>query len=76
MCVFLFKGLVHIEPGAMVTATTALKAVCLFIAELLSSLTDWFQTKAAWAQLEVLENTELKTTGGSESASIQYYYYY
>ncbi|CAL8361132.1 unnamed protein product [Boreogadus saida] len=41
-----------------------LRAVSLFILELLSSFTDWFLTKPAWAQLEVLENTELKTTGG------------
>ncbi|CAL8368008.1 unnamed protein product [Gadus morhua 'NCC'] len=48
----------------MVTVTGTLKAVSLFILELLSSFTDWFLTKPAWAQLEVLENTELKTTGG------------
>lgn len=51
----------------MVTVTTVLKAVGLFVAELISSFTDWFQTKPTWANLEVLENTELKTTGGSES---------
>lgn len=51
----------------MVTVTTALKAVGLFVAELISSFTDWFQTKPTWANLEVLENTELKTTGGGES---------
>ncbi|CAL8391003.1 unnamed protein product [Arctogadus glacialis] len=48
----------------MVTVTATLRAVSLFILELLSSFTDWFLTKPAWAQLEVLENTELKTTGG------------
>lgn len=48
----------------MVTVTTVLKAVGLFVAELISSFTDWFQTKPTWANLEVLENTELKTTGG------------
>lgn len=51
----------------MVTATTVLKTVGLFVAELISSITDWFQTKPAWASLDVLEDTELKTTGGSES---------
>lgn len=51
----------------MATVTTVLKAVGLFVAELISSFTDWFQTKPAWANLQVLENTELKTTGGSES---------
>lgn len=50
----------------MVTVTTVLKAVGLFVAELISSFTDWFQTKPTWANLEVLENTELKTTGGGE----------
>ncbi|KAM3606123.1 uncharacterized protein V6R79_011019 [Siganus canaliculatus] len=48
----------------MLTATTVLKALSLFIAELISSITDWFQTSPVWANLEVLENTELKTTGG------------
>ena len=56
----------------MVTVTGTLKAVSLFILELLSSFTDWFLTKPAWAQLEVLENTELKTTGGSESVNIHH----
>lgn len=51
----------------MVTVTTVLKTVGLFVAELISSITDWFQTKPAWASLDVLEDTELKTTGGSES---------
>lgn len=51
----------------MVTVTEFLKAVSLFVAELISSFTDWFQTKPAWANLEVLEDTELKTTGGGES---------
>lgn len=50
----------------MVIATMVLKAVSLFVAELLSSITDWFQTKPAWANLEVLENTELKSTGDGE----------
>lgn len=48
----------------MVSATTVLKALSLFVAELISSVTDWFQTKPTWADLEVLENTELKSTGG------------
>uniref|UniRef100_A0A4W6CFA4 Peroxiredoxin-like 2A n=1 Tax=Lates calcarifer TaxID=8187 RepID=A0A4W6CFA4_LATCA len=51
----------------MVPVTTALKVFSLFVAELISSITDWFQTKPAWANIEVLENTELKTTGGGES---------
>lgn len=55
------------ELRVMVTVTTVLKAVSLFVAELISSVTDWFQTKPAWANLEVLEDTELKTTGGGES---------
>ncbi|XP_072293364.1 peroxiredoxin-like 2A [Eucyclogobius newberryi] len=50
--------------GAMWTAGAVLKAVGLFVAELLSSITNWFQTKPAWANLRVLEDTELKTTGG------------
>lgn len=50
----------------MVTVTTVLKAVGLFFAEFVSSFTDWFQTKPAWANLVVLEDTELKTTGGSK----------
>ncbi|GLD65065.1 redox-regulatory protein FAM213A-like isoform X1 [Lates japonicus] len=50
--------------GVMVPVTTALKVFGLFVAELISSITDWFQTKPAWANIEVLENTELKTTGG------------
>ncbi|KAM7385572.1 hypothetical protein PAMP_001651 [Pampus punctatissimus] len=48
----------------MVTVTEILKAVSLFVAELISSFTDWFQTRPAWANLEVLEDTELKSTGG------------
>ena len=55
----------------MVTVTTVLKAVSLFVAELISSVTDWFQTKPEWANLEALENTELKTTGGGESGDEQ-----
>ena len=55
----------------MVTVTTVLKAVSLFVAELISSITDWFQTKPEWANLEALENTELKTTGGGESGDEQ-----
>lgn len=51
----------------MVTVTTVLKAVSLFVAELISSFTDWFQTTPAWASLEMLEDTELKSTGGSKS---------
>uniref|UniRef100_A0A3Q3WA71 Redox-regulatory protein FAM213A n=1 Tax=Mola mola TaxID=94237 RepID=A0A3Q3WA71_MOLML len=50
----------------MVTVTTVLKTVGLFVAELISSITDWFQTKPAWASLGVLEDTELKTTGVHE----------
>jgi len=48
----------------MVTVATVLQALGLFVGELISSVTDWFQTAPAWASLEVLENTELKTTGG------------
>ncbi|XP_020785273.2 peroxiredoxin-like 2A [Boleophthalmus pectinirostris] len=48
----------------MWTAGSVLKAVGLFVAHLLSSITDCFQTKAAWADLRVLQETELKTTGG------------
>ncbi|CAG6017115.1 unnamed protein product [Menidia menidia] len=48
----------------MVTVTTVLKVVGLFVAELISSITDWFQTKPEWANLEVLEKTVLKTSGG------------
>ncbi|TNN75229.1 Redox-regulatory protein [Liparis tanakae] len=48
----------------MVTVTTVLKAVSLFVAQLISSVADWFQSEPAWAKLEVLEETELKTTGG------------
>uniref|UniRef100_A0A3B4YCF4 Peroxiredoxin-like 2A n=1 Tax=Seriola lalandi dorsalis TaxID=1841481 RepID=A0A3B4YCF4_SERLL len=54
------------ESGAMVTVTTVLKFLCVFVAELISSLTDWFQTQPAWAKLEVLEETELKATGVHE----------
>lgn len=50
----------------MVTVTAVLKVLSVFVAELVSSITDWFQTKPTWAKLEVLEDTELKTTGGSE----------
>ncbi|CAL9687470.1 unnamed protein product [Knipowitschia caucasica] len=48
----------------MWTADAVLKALGLFVAHLLSSITDWFQTKAVWADLKVLEDTEVKTTGG------------
>ncbi|CAL8298752.1 unnamed protein product [Merluccius merluccius] len=48
----------------VIVTTAALKAVGLFLAGLLSSLTDRFLAKPAWAQLEVLESTQLKTTGG------------
>uniref|UniRef100_A0A8C2ZJ72 Redox-regulatory protein FAM213A n=1 Tax=Cyclopterus lumpus TaxID=8103 RepID=A0A8C2ZJ72_CYCLU len=51
----------------MVTVTVVLKAVSLFVVEFISSVTDWFQSEPAWANLEVLEETELKTTGGGES---------
>lgn len=54
------------ERRAMVTATAVLKAVSLFVLEFISSITDWFQTKPVWADLKVLEDTELKTTGGGE----------
>lgn len=49
------------------TVTTVLKAVSLFVAEVISSITDWFQTKPVWADLKILEDTELKTTGGGKS---------
>uniref|UniRef100_A0A8D2ZJF9 Peroxiredoxin-like 2A n=1 Tax=Scophthalmus maximus TaxID=52904 RepID=A0A8D2ZJF9_SCOMX len=48
----------------MVTVSTVVKSLGLLVAELVSSITDWFQTKPEWANLEVLEDTELKTTGG------------
>lgn len=51
----------------MSTVDAVLKVVILYFAELVSSVTDWFQTKPEWANQEVLGNTELKTTGGSES---------
>lgn len=51
----------------MSTVNAVLKVVILYFAELVSSVTDWFQTQPKWANQEVLENTELKTTGGSES---------
>uniref|UniRef100_A0A8P4GT82 Peroxiredoxin-like 2A n=1 Tax=Dicentrarchus labrax TaxID=13489 RepID=A0A8P4GT82_DICLA len=57
----------------MVNVTTVIKAVSLLVAELISSITDWFQTKPAWANLEVLEDTELKTTGGGESDTRRIY---
>lgn len=57
----------------MVTVTTVLKVLSVFLAELISSITDWFQTKPTWAKLDVLEDTELKTTGGSESETRQNY---
>lgn len=53
----------------MVTVTAVLKFFSLFVAELISSITDWFQTKPAWAKLEVLEDTELKTTGGGKAGN-------
>lgn len=52
----------------MSTVNAVLKVVVLYLAELVSSVSDWFQTKPEWANQEVLENTELKTTGGGESA--------
>ncbi|KAK5854044.1 hypothetical protein PBY51_015148 [Eleginops maclovinus] len=58
------SGGLRSEFRVMVSVTTVLKAVSLFVAELITSVTDWFQTKPAWANLEVLEDTELKTTGG------------
>lgn len=51
----------------MAAVTAVLKAVSLYVAELISSVTDWFQTKPAWANPEVLGETELRTTGGGES---------
>ncbi|XP_055777829.1 peroxiredoxin-like 2A [Salvelinus fontinalis] len=48
----------------MVTANQALKAVGLFIACLLKSITDLFLTKPLWASLKVLEDTDLRATGG------------
>lgn len=56
---------------AMWTVSGVLKALGLFIAELLSSITDWFQTKPQWANLRVLEDTELKTTGGGASCVVR-----
>lgn len=53
----------------MVSVTSVLKEVILFVAELISSVTDWFQSEPGWAKLEVLEETELKTTGGGESVN-------
>lgn len=50
--------------GVMAAVTAVLKAMSLFVADLLSSFTDWFQTKPAWANPEVLGETELRTTGG------------
>lgn len=52
---------------SMVTVNTVLKVVSLFVAEVISSITDWFQTKPEWANLKVLQDTELKTTDGGES---------
>lgn len=57
----------------MVMVTTVLKALGLFVAEFISSITDWFQTEPTWAKLEVLEDTELKTTGGSKSETCRNY---
>lgn len=51
----------------MVTANQALKAVGLFIAYLLKSITDLFLTKPLWASLKVLEDTDLRATGGSKN---------
>ncbi|CAF98685.1 unnamed protein product [Tetraodon nigroviridis] len=48
----------------MSTVSALLKAVMLHFAELVSSVTDWFQTKPERANQGVLENAELKTTGG------------
>lgn len=55
----------------MSTVSAVLKAVILYFAERVSSITDWFQTEPEWANREVLESTELKTTGGSESQTSQ-----
>lgn len=70
---FVFEGGPWIKFTVMVTVTTVLKAVSLFVAEFISSITDWFQTKPAWANLEVLEETELKTTGGGKSETVLYF---
>lgn len=48
----------------MSTVNAVLKVLILYFAELVSS---WFQTQPDWANQEVLENAELKTTGGSQS---------
>uniref|UniRef100_A0A8C7CG19 Peroxiredoxin-like 2A n=1 Tax=Oncorhynchus kisutch TaxID=8019 RepID=A0A8C7CG19_ONCKI len=47
-----------VSEWAMVTGNQALKAVSLFIAYLLKSITDLFLTKPLWASLKVLEDTE------------------
>uniref|UniRef100_A0A3Q0T4V3 Peroxiredoxin-like 2 activated in M-CSF stimulated monocytes n=1 Tax=Amphilophus citrinellus TaxID=61819 RepID=A0A3Q0T4V3_AMPCI len=54
----------------MVTVTTVLKAVSLFVAEVINSVTDWFQTKPEWANLKILQDTELKTTEGGEAKTL------
>lgn len=50
----------------MSSVNTVLKVAILYLAELVSSVSDWFQTKPEWANKDILENAELKTTGGSE----------
>lgn len=62
-----------VEFRVMVTVTAVLKTVSLLVAEFISNITDWFQTKPAWANVEVLEATELKTTGGGESETSRIY---
>lgn len=67
---FPLSGCLWSRSTDMSTANAVLKVVVLYLAELVSSVSDWFQTKPEWANQEVLENTELKTTGGSESADM------
>lgn len=64
---FFSSGCLWSRSTDMSTVNVVLKVVILYFAELVSSVTDWFQTQPEWANQEVLENTELKTTGGSES---------
>ncbi|KAA8583781.1 hypothetical protein FQN60_014989 [Etheostoma spectabile] len=55
----------------MWSVTVVLKALSLFVAKLISSVTDWFLSKPAWANLEVLEDTELKTSGGVQQGNTE-----
>lgn len=56
--IFLPPEWYEVSKWAMVTANQSLKAVGLFIAYLLKSITDLFLTKPLWASLKVLEDTE------------------